>query len=98
MVSHTLGEKFRNILYICYIQVHGPGADIDTLCVGPRHADRDEDFFGELKRMLLEMPDVTELHPVPDAHVPVMRFKLNGVSIDLLYARLSLWVIPDVSK
>ncbi|KAF5819553.1 putative polynucleotide adenylyltransferase [Helianthus annuus] len=75
--------------------VHGPGADIDTLCVGPRHADRDEDFFGELKRMLLEMPDVTELHPVPDAHVPVMRFKLNGVSIDLLYARLSLWVIPD---
>ncbi|KAJ0801572.1 putative polynucleotide adenylyltransferase [Helianthus annuus] len=75
--------------------VHGPGADIDTLCVGPRYADRDEDFFGELKRMLLEMPDVTELHPVPDAHVPVMRFKLNGVSIDLLYARLSLWVIPD---
>ncbi|KAM0029146.1 putative polynucleotide adenylyltransferase [Helianthus debilis subsp. tardiflorus] len=75
--------------------VHGPGADIDTLCVGPRHADRDEDFFGELKRMLLETPDVTELHPVPDAHVPVMRFKLNGVSIDLLYARLSLWVIPD---
>ncbi|GKB08053.1 nuclear poly(A) polymerase 1, partial [Tanacetum coccineum] len=75
--------------------VHGPGADIDTLCVGPRHADRDEDFFGELKRMLIEMPDVTDMHPVPDAHVPVMKFKLNGVSVDLLYARLSLWVIPE---
>lgn len=75
--------------------VHGPGADIDTLCVGPRHASRDEDFFGELKRMLSDMPDVTELHPVPDAHVPVMKFKLNGVSIDLLYAKLSLWVIPE---
>ncbi|KVI11915.1 Nucleotidyltransferase, class I, C-terminal-like protein [Cynara cardunculus var. scolymus] len=75
--------------------VHGPGADIDTLCVGPRHAARDEDFFGELKGMLSEMPDVTELHPVPDAHVPVMKFKLNGVSIDLLYAKLSLWVIPE---
>lgn len=47
--------------------------------------------------MLSEMPEVTELHPVPDAHVPVMRFKFNGVSIDLLYARLSLWVIPEVS-
>ncbi|XP_010537475.1 PREDICTED: nuclear poly(A) polymerase 1 isoform X2 [Tarenaya hassleriana] len=75
--------------------VHGPGADIDTLLVGPRHATRDGDFFGELQRMLTDMPEVTELHPVPDAHVPVMGFKLNGVSIDLLYAQLSLWVIPE---
>ncbi|KAL9271604.1 Nuclear poly(A) polymerase 1-like protein [Drosera capensis] len=75
--------------------VHGPGADIDTLCVGPRHATRDEDFFGELRRMLSEMPEVKELHPVPDAHVPVMKFKFNGVSIDLLYANLALWVIPE---
>lgn len=75
--------------------VHGPGADIDTLCVGPRHATREEDFFGELHRMLVEMPEVTEVHPVPDAHVPVLGFKFNGVSIDLLYAKLSLWVIPE---
>ncbi|CAN8292727.1 unnamed protein product [Cochlearia groenlandica] len=75
--------------------VHGPGADIDTLCVGPRHATRDGDFFGELQRMLSEMPEVTELHPVPDAHVPLMGFKLNGFSIDLLYAQLPLWVIPE---
>ncbi|WJX25617.1 Nuclear poly(A) polymerase 1 [Trifolium repens] len=75
--------------------VHGPGADIDTLCVGPRHATREEDFFGELQKMLSEMEEVTELHPVPDAHVPVMKFKFNGVSVDLLYARLALWVIPE---
>ncbi|CDO98397.1 unnamed protein product [Coffea canephora] len=75
--------------------VHGPGADIDTLCVGPRHATRDDDFFGELQRMLSEMPEVSELHPVPDAHVPVLKFKFSGISIDLLYAKLSLWVIPE---
>ncbi|GFP84699.1 nuclear poly(A) polymerase 1 [Phtheirospermum japonicum] len=75
--------------------VHGPGADIDTLCVGPKHASRNEDFFGELYKMLSEMPEVQELHPVPDAHVPVMRFKFSGVSIDLLYANVSLWVIPE---
>ncbi|XP_061353067.1 nuclear poly(A) polymerase 1-like isoform X2 [Gastrolobium bilobum] len=45
--------------------------------------------------MLSEMQEVTELHPVPDAHVPVIGFKFNGVSVDLLYARLSLWVIPE---
>ncbi|KAL9271608.1 Nuclear poly(A) polymerase 1-like protein [Drosera capensis] len=49
-----------------------------------------EDFFGELRRMLSEMPEVKELHPVP-----VMKFKFNGVSIDLLYANLALWVIPE---
>lgn len=75
--------------------VHGPGADIDTLCVGPRHATREEDFFIELYEMLAEMAEVTELHPIPDAHVPVMKFKFNGISIDLLYAKLSLWVIPE---
>lgn len=48
--------------------------------------------------MLAEMPEVTELQPVPDAHVPVMKFKFSGVSVDLLYARLSLWVIPEVSN
>lgn len=55
-----------------------------------------QDFFGELHRMLEEMPEIQELHPVPDAHVPVMKFKFNGVSIDLLYANVSLWVIPEV--
>ncbi|XP_039143774.1 nuclear poly(A) polymerase 1-like [Dioscorea cayenensis subsp. rotundata] len=77
--------------------VHGPGADIDTLCMGPKHATREEDFFVELHNMLAEMPEVSELHPVPDAHVPVMGFKFNGVSIGLLYASLSLWVIPEDS-
>ncbi|KAK9988940.1 hypothetical protein SO802_029179 [Lithocarpus litseifolius] len=75
--------------------VNGPCADIDTLCVGSRHVTREEDFFGELHRMQAELPEVQELHPVPDAFVPVMKFKFNGVSIDLLYAKLGLWTIPE---
>lgn len=75
--------------------VHGPGTDIDTLCVGPRHATREEDFFGDLHDMLSEMPEVAELHSVPDAHVPVMKFKFNTISIDLLYAQLSQIIVPE---
>ncbi|CAI5931391.1 unnamed protein product [Closterium sp. NIES-64] len=75
--------------------VHGPGADIDTLCVGPRHATREEDFFGELHDMLAQLSEVTELHSVPDAHVPVMKFKFRGISIDLLYAQLAHTVVPE---
>ncbi|KAL0415169.1 UNVERIFIED_CONTAM: Nuclear poly(A) polymerase 4 [Sesamum latifolium] len=75
--------------------VHGPGADIDTLCVGPSYVSREEDFFYVLHNILAEMEEVTELQPVPDAHVPVMKFKFDGISIDLLYASISLLVVPD---
>ncbi|KAI7995980.1 Nuclear poly(A) polymerase 4 [Camellia lanceoleosa] len=54
-----------------------------------------EDFFFILHDILAEMEEVTELQPVPDAHVPVMKLKFNGVSIDLLYASISLLVVPE---
>ncbi|XP_019196912.1 PREDICTED: nuclear poly(A) polymerase 4-like isoform X2 [Ipomoea nil] len=43
----------------------------------------------------LGVKEVTELRSVPDAHVPVMKLKFDGVSIDLLYASISLLVVPD---
>ncbi|KAL6985482.1 Nuclear poly(A) polymerase 4 [Sarracenia purpurea var. burkii] len=75
--------------------VHGPGADMDTLCVGPSYVNREEDFFIILHDMLAEMEEVSELQPVSDAHVPVMKFKFQGISIDLLYASISLLVVPE---
>ncbi|XP_010915376.1 nuclear poly(A) polymerase 4 isoform X3 [Elaeis guineensis] len=75
--------------------VHGPGADIDTVCVGPSYVNREEDFFIILHGILAEMDEVTELQPVPDAHVPVMKFKFHGISIDLLYASVSLLIVPQ---
>ncbi|XP_031385989.1 nuclear poly(A) polymerase 4-like [Punica granatum] len=75
--------------------VHGPGADIDTLCVGPTYVNREEDFFFILHDILAQMDEVTELQPVPDAHVPVMKFKFDGISIDLLYASVSQMVVPE---
>lgn len=40
--------------------VHGPGADIDTLCVVPKHVDR-EDFFTYFEPMLKELDGATEV-------------------------------------
>ena len=40
--------------------VHGPGSDIDTLCVVPKHVSR-EDFFEVFEVMLRETEGVTEV-------------------------------------
>jgi poly(A) polymerase len=40
--------------------VHGPGADIDTLCVVPKHVSRD-DFFEVFEPMLREVEGVSEV-------------------------------------
>lgn len=40
--------------------VHGPGSDIDTLCVVPKHVSR-EDFFEKFEPMLKELEGATEV-------------------------------------
>ena len=40
--------------------MHGPGSDIDTLCVVPKHVSR-EDFFDVFEHMLKEAEGVTEV-------------------------------------
>ena len=44
------------------------------------------------------MEEVSELQPIPDAHVPVMKFKFDGISIDLLYASISRLIVPEVRQ
>uniref|UniRef100_A0A8I6WT06 polynucleotide adenylyltransferase n=1 Tax=Hordeum vulgare subsp. vulgare TaxID=112509 RepID=A0A8I6WT06_HORVV len=74
--------------------VHGRGSDIDALVVGPSYINRDHDFFAVLGGVLAETEAVTELQPVPRAHVPVIKMRFRGVQVDLLYASVSLPVVP----
>ena len=74
--------------------MHGPGADVDTLCVVPKHVQR-EDFFGIFETMLRAREEVTEVASVPEAFVPVIKVKFQGISIDFLFGRLALARIED---
>lgn len=73
--------------------VHGPGSDIDTLVVVPKHVVR-EDFFTVFDGLLRGRSELEEIAPVPDAFVPIIKIKFSGISIDLICARLDLAQIP----
>jgi len=76
--------------------VHASNSDIDTLCVVPRHIDR-ESFFKEFVELLKTTPEVEELVPVPAAYVPVIKMIFKGVDIDLTFARLACQYIDDAT-
>ena len=69
--------------------VHNKGADIDALCVVPRHILR-EDYFSSFYDILKAQEEVTDLRAVPDAFVPVIKMAFDGIEIDLTFARLAL--------
>ncbi|CAH1113254.1 unnamed protein product [Psylliodes chrysocephalus] len=74
--------------------VHSKGADIDALCVAPRHIYR-SDFFSSFYELLKQQPEVTDLRAVEEAYVPVIKMDFDGIEIDMLFAQLLLKEIPD---
>ncbi|KAJ6263688.1 polynucleotide adenylyltransferase [Drechslerella dactyloides] len=79
--------------------VVGPGSDIDTLVVAPKFVTR-EDFFKFYPPLLKalnkpnEPPMIEELAPVPDAFVPIIKFVMSGISIDLIFCKLGVTQVP----
>ncbi|XP_070261443.1 LOW QUALITY PROTEIN: poly(A) polymerase type 3-like [Myotis yumanensis] len=73
---------------------HTKGADIDALCVAPRHVDR-SDFFTSFYDKLKLQEEVKDLRAVEEAFVPVIKLCFDGIEIDILFARLALQTIPE---
>ncbi|XP_075719112.1 poly(A) polymerase gamma [Rhinoderma darwinii] len=74
--------------------VHTKGADIDSLCVAPRHVER-SDFFQSFVEKLKLQDGIRNVRAVEDAFVPVIKFEFLNIEIDLVFARLPLQCIPD---
>lgn len=74
--------------------VHTKGADIDTLCVAPRHVER-TDFFKSFVELLKIQAEVKDLRAVEEAFVPVIKMAYDGIELDMLFARLALPTIPE---
>jgi poly(A) polymerase len=73
--------------------VYGPGSDIDTLVVAPKHVTRN-DYFEVFAELLRERPELEEIATVPDAFVPIIKIEFSGISIDLIFAKLDIPRVP----
>ncbi|NXO50937.1 PAPOG polymerase, partial [Aramus guarauna] len=74
--------------------VHTKGADIDAVCVAPRHVER-SDFFQSFFEKLKHQQGIKNLRVIEDAYVPVVKFEFDGIEIDLVFARLSVQTVSD---
>ncbi|KAK8058953.1 hypothetical protein PG994_009401 [Apiospora phragmitis] len=89
LIRDARGEVFTYGSFC--LGVYGPGSDIDTLVVAPKYVTR-QDYFTHLPKMLEEMAPkgaVTDLTPVEDAFVPIIKFEYWGISIDLIFSRIA---------
>jgi poly(A) polymerase len=70
------------------LDVHTPEADIDVLCVTPRHVTKG-DFFSLTPASFLSVlrsdSRISELLAVPEAYTPVIKFKFGTISVDMLF-------------
>jgi len=55
-------------------------------------------FFEGLLNILKKTPGITEINPIQDAQVPIIKMKFHELDIDLLYARLPVRTIDDKSN
>ncbi|DBA01477.1 TPA: hypothetical protein N0F65_005596 [Lagenidium giganteum] len=68
-------------------------SDLDIVTLLPQFVTS-ECFFGSLYEYLKATPVVTKLVAMKKAAVPILSFQLNGVRIDLLFARYTQNVVP----
>lgn len=69
--------------------VHSKGADIDVLCVAPKHVSR-RNFFDDFFEVLRAQEGVVNLTKIEDAYVPLMKLEFHGIPIDLVFASINI--------
>lgn len=70
------------------LRVHRRDSDIDALCLFDKNISR-EMFFSGFVDFLSNESSVTQLLAVENAFTPVIKFVLDGIHVDLVFARVS---------
>jgi poly(A) polymerase len=73
--------------------------DLDVLMIGPRYITR-EDFFKYFVPEKLSSENnnhISQVHPIPNAHIPIVKIVYDNVHIDLVYASIPYLNFIDAS-
>lgn len=70
----------------CRLGADTAGSDMDVLCVAPACAPRDLFFTHFKMRIESQRTRCTLALAVPEAYVPVLKLKIDGVDMDVVYA------------
>ena len=83
----------------------GPGDDIDVLCIAPATDTRENngdceriELFKEMEKQLEKLrgeKEITQILPVPEAKVPIIKIIYKGIPIDILVASVSFKSIDE---
>jgi poly(A) polymerase len=77
------------------LDVHLPGADMDTVILVPKVVSR-KDMFSILYPSMLARDDIKNVIKVEEARVPVIKFEMDGFEFDLAMAVFkSLPILPE---
>ena len=94
--NQSIKKNFRNNqVQLCTfgsyrLNVHRHDSDIDALVLltsnNPKFTRAD--FFSSFVTILQKNEFVSQLHPIPAAYTPVIKFKMYSISVDLVFAKL----------
>ena len=83
----------------------GPGDDIDVLCIAPATGTREDnkccertEFLEEIRKQLesiKEEKEITQILPIAEAKVPIIKIVFKGIPIDILVACVSFKTIDE---
>lgn len=68
-----------------FLGAHCVGADIDVVCLCPNTVSYAQ-FFTNFMQLLAQKPNISCVKAVRDAHVPVLKMKMDDIELDLLLA------------
>ena len=83
----------------------GPGDDIDVLCIAPATDTREsntecerKELFNEMEKQLEKLrgeKEITQILPIPEAKVPIIKIVYKNIPIDILVASVSFKSIDE---